>query len=48
VNEELGRMWKEAVVDKFKELSRHLLGGTDENHKYLRITGVYAKFLKCF
>jgi hypothetical protein len=33
INNELERMWKEAIVAKFKVLSRHLPGGTEENHK---------------
>jgi hypothetical protein len=32
VNDELGRMWKEARVTYFKVLSQHLPGGTDLNH----------------
>jgi hypothetical protein len=37
VNNELERMWKEAVVAQFKVLSQHLLGGgTEENHKKLQ------------
>jgi hypothetical protein len=35
VNDELERMWKEAPVAKFKMLSQHLLGGTEENHENL-------------
>jgi hypothetical protein len=33
VNNELERMWKEAVMAKFKVLSQHLPGRTEENHK---------------
>jgi hypothetical protein len=33
VNDELERMWKEAVVALFKVLSRHLPGGSEENHE---------------
>jgi hypothetical protein len=33
VNDELERIWKEADVAKFKVTSRHLPGGTEENHK---------------
>jgi hypothetical protein len=33
VNNELERKWKEAVVAQFKVLSRHLPGGTKENHE---------------
>jgi hypothetical protein len=34
VNDELVRMWKEAVVaTQLKVLFRHLSGGTDENHE---------------
>jgi hypothetical protein len=38
VNNELERMWKEEVVALFQ----HFLGGTDENHEKLRITGLQA------
>jgi hypothetical protein len=35
------RMWKEAVVDKFKILSWHLPGGTEEYYEILvRIAGL--------
>jgi hypothetical protein len=30
---ELERMWKEEVVTKFKVLSRHFPGGTEENRE---------------
>jgi hypothetical protein len=33
VNNKLQRMWKEAGVVYFKELSRNLPGGTEENHE---------------
>jgi hypothetical protein len=33
VIDELERMWKEAVVAKFKILSRNLPGVTDENNE---------------
>jgi hypothetical protein len=33
VNNELERMWKEAVMVYFEALSRHLPGGTEENHE---------------
>jgi hypothetical protein len=33
VNDELERMWKDAVVAKFKATSLHLADGTEENHK---------------
>jgi hypothetical protein len=33
MNDELQRLWKEAVVAKFKALSRNFLGGTEENHE---------------
>jgi hypothetical protein len=37
-------MWKEAIVAYFKELSQHLLGGTEENHTNpVRITGLQAQ-----
>jgi hypothetical protein len=32
LNNELERMWKEAVVAQFNVLSHHLLGGTEEYH----------------
>jgi hypothetical protein len=32
VNKELERIWNEAIVAYFKVLSRHLPGGTEENH----------------
>jgi hypothetical protein len=35
VNNELERMWKEAAVALFKELSRHLTGRTEETHENL-------------
>jgi hypothetical protein len=35
MNNESKRMWKEAVLALFKELSQHLPGGTEENHKKL-------------
>jgi hypothetical protein len=31
MNNELERMWKEAVIASFKVQSQHLLGGTEEN-----------------
>jgi hypothetical protein len=31
--DELERIWKEAVLALFKVLSRHLSGGTEENHE---------------
>jgi hypothetical protein len=31
VNNELERIWKEAVVASVEVLSRHLFGGTEEN-----------------
>jgi hypothetical protein len=31
VNDELEKIWKEAVVANFKVLSRHLSEGTEEN-----------------
>jgi hypothetical protein len=34
-DDELERMWKEAVVAYFKVLSRHSPGGTEENTKTL-------------
>jgi hypothetical protein len=35
MNDDIVRIWKEAVVAYFKVLSRHLPGGTDENHEEL-------------
>jgi hypothetical protein len=35
VNNELDKMWKEAVMIYFKVLSQHLLGGTEENNENL-------------
>jgi hypothetical protein len=32
VNDELERMWKEAVMSCFKELSHYLPGGTEDIH----------------
>jgi hypothetical protein len=36
VNDELGRVLKEAVVPNFEALSRHSPGGTEEIHEMLR------------
>jgi hypothetical protein len=36
VNDEMERMFKEAVVAKVKVLSQHFLGGTEENHENLQ------------
>jgi hypothetical protein len=36
LNNELERMWKEAVVAKCEVLSQHLPGVTDENHGKLQ------------
>jgi hypothetical protein len=36
VNNELERMRKEVVMAEFKVLSRHLPGGTEENHEKLQ------------
>jgi hypothetical protein len=33
MNNNLERIWKEAVLAQFKVLSRHLPGSTEENHK---------------
>jgi hypothetical protein len=33
VNNELDRMWKEAVVASFNALPHHLFGGTEENYQ---------------
>jgi hypothetical protein len=33
VNNELERMWEEAVMAQFKVISWHSPGGTDENHE---------------
>jgi hypothetical protein len=35
MNNELQRIWKEAVVAQFKVLPRHLPAGTEENHEKL-------------
>jgi hypothetical protein len=35
MNDDTVRMWKEEVVAYSKVLSRHLSGGTDENHEKL-------------
>jgi hypothetical protein len=42
VNNELERMWKEAVVTCFKVLYRHLPGGTEKNDEnpLVRIAGL--------
>jgi hypothetical protein len=32
LNTKLENMWKEAIIDKFEILSRHLTGGTEVNH----------------
>jgi hypothetical protein len=42
-NNELERIWKEAVVALFKVLSQALPGGTKENHRNLRIVSVPAE-----
>jgi hypothetical protein len=36
VNDELGRMWKEADVAYFKALYQHFPGGDEENHENIR------------
>jgi hypothetical protein len=33
VDNEIERMWKEAVVACFKVISQYLPGGTEENHE---------------
>jgi hypothetical protein len=38
VNDELERIWKEAVVAKVKVLSQHLPGGTEESHEKSPVT----------
>jgi hypothetical protein len=44
VNDELERMWKEAVVAYFKALSWHVPEDSTENHKKpLRIASLQAK-----
>jgi hypothetical protein len=44
VNDDLERIWKEAVVAWFKVLYRHSSEGTDEGHEiYVRIAGLRAK-----
>jgi hypothetical protein len=40
VNDELGRMWKEAVVAYFKALSLYLPKGLRKTTKNLRISGL--------
>jgi hypothetical protein len=35
VNNELEKMWKEAIMPRFKVLSRHFSGGTEENCEHL-------------
>jgi hypothetical protein len=35
VNDKLGRIWKESVVAKFKQLFQHFLGGTEKNYEIL-------------
>jgi hypothetical protein len=40
---ELGRIWKEAVVTQFKVLSQHLPSRTEENHEALRIANLQAE-----
>jgi hypothetical protein len=42
VNDELERMWKEAVVVCFKISSRNLPGGAKESN-HLRIANLWAK-----
>jgi hypothetical protein len=47
MNCELERIWKEAVVASFKVQSRHLPGGTEENHENPnRVSGLWAEILK--
>jgi hypothetical protein len=43
VNDELETIWKEAVVAWFKVLSRHLPGGSKENHKNFKIACLRAE-----
>jgi hypothetical protein len=43
MNDELKRIWKEAVLAQFKVLSRNLLGGTEENHEKLQVAGLLAE-----
>jgi hypothetical protein len=45
VDDELERMWKEAVVAEFKVLPRHLPGETEENCEKIsvRIAGHQAE-----
>jgi hypothetical protein len=40
VNDELGRMWKEAFMACFNILSQNLTGGTEENHRNLSQDGL--------
>jgi hypothetical protein len=42
MNDELERMWKEAVVAKFKILSRYFLEGLRKTTNTLRIAGLRA------
>jgi hypothetical protein len=35
MNNELEWIWKELAMARFKFLSQHLLGGTEESHKNL-------------
>jgi hypothetical protein len=37
VDDELGRLWKEAVRDNIKALLVHLQGGTEKNHKHFSL-----------
>jgi hypothetical protein len=44
VNDELERIWKEAVMVFFKAVSRHSSGGTEEMHENaVRIVGLLAE-----
>jgi hypothetical protein len=43
VNDELERMWKEAVVTKLKEKSPYLSGEKEEDTKSLRIVGILTE-----
>jgi hypothetical protein len=36
MNDEFGRIWKEAIAAEFMVLSRHFFGATEENHEKSR------------
>jgi CO dehydrogenase nickel-insertion accessory protein CooC1 len=44
MNNELERMWKEAVVVKFEAILHHVSEGTEENHDtFIRISSLEAE-----